>query len=310
MTGKSIRLFLADGTPHGLISAEIVNWTGRMLIVNRSDLDKLATREESRRPGVYLLAGADPEKPSKERIYVGESENVLARLVQHDRNGKKEFWTKTALVISKDENLTKSHIRFLESRLIRETRLTGRAVLDNGNEPEPPRLPEADVADMEYFLSQIRLLLPVLGFNLMLRLAKVETAEGEQRLDDSPLFRFAAGGLRASMRIVDGEFVVLKGSIARKRGNTTWTSYKSLRTQLIDDGVLVESGDSEHYEFSSDYAFASPSAAATVIYAGNKNGQSAWKHEHTGQKYRDWQASKLKAAGVSDDSLDEEFASV
>jgi len=304
MTGKSIRLFLADGTPHGLISAEIVNWTGRVLIVNRSDLDKLATREEARRPGVYLLAGADPEKPSKERIYVGESENVLARLVQHDRTGKKEFWTRTALVISKDENLTKSHIRFLESRLIRETRLTGRVVLDNGNEPEPPRLPEADVADMAYFLSQIRLLLPVLGFNLMLRLARVETVEGEKRPEEPPLFKFAAGGLRASMRIVDGEFVVLKGSAARRSGNTTWTSYKSLRTQLIDDGVLVERGDPEHYEFSSDYAFASPSAAATVIYAGNKNGQTAWKHEDTGRKYRDWQESKLKAAGVSDDSLD------
>lgn len=88
MIGKSIRLFLAEGTPHGLISAEIVNWTGRMLVVNRTDLDKLAHRPEARRPGIYLLSGADPEKPSKERVYVGESENVLGRLVQHDRKGE------------------------------------------------------------------------------------------------------------------------------------------------------------------------------------------------------------------------------
>lgn len=303
MTGKTIRLFLAEGTPHGLISAEIVNWTGRVLIVNRSDLDKLAQRPEARRPGVYLLAGADPDKPSKERIYVGESENVLTRLVQHDRHGAKEFWTRTAIVISKDENLTKSHIRFLESRLIREARLAGRVVLDNGNEPDPPPLPEADVADMEYFLSQIRLLLPVLGFNLMQRLAWAEQTEGDEvREDESPLFEMTPIGLNAQMRIVGGEFVVLTGATARKEGHTRWTSYKGLRAQLVEDGVLVDSDNPEHYKFSSDYAFASPSAAAAVIYAGNQNGRLAWKHKETGRTYKDWQESRLEAAGLESES--------
>ncbi len=305
MTGKSIRLFLAEGTPHGLISAEIVNWTGRVLIVNRSDLDKLAQRDEARRPGVYLLAGADPDRPSKERIYVGESENVLARLVQHDRHGEKEFWTRTALILSKDENLTKSHIRFLESHLIRETRLTGRVVLDNGNEPEPAPLPEADIADMEYFLSQVRLLMPVLGFNLMQRLAAAEHPEGDRSRDDaSPLFVMTPIGLHAQMRFVDGEFVVLKGSTARKKGLASWTSYRSLREQLIQDDTLIDSDNPEHYVFARDYAFASPSAAAAIVNAGNQNGWLVWKHKETGQTYKDWQESRLEAAGVSDDSSD------
>jgi Domain of unknown function (DUF4357) len=310
MTGKSIRLFLAEGTAHGLISAEIVNWTGRVLIVNRSDLDKLAQRTEARRPGVYLLAGADPDKPSKERIYVGESENVLARLVQHDRKEEKEFWTRTALVTSKDENLTKSHIRFLESCLIHESRLAGRVVLDNGNVPDPAPLPEADVADMEYFLSQIRLLLPVLGFNLMQRLARADQTEGDNgREEESPLFEMTPIGLQAQMRFVDGEFVVLKGSTARKKGIASWTSYRSLREQLVEDGTLVDADNPDHFVFARDYAFASPSAAAAIIVAGNQNGWLVWKHKPTGKTYKDWQASRLEAAGVSDDSLSGEQTS-
>lgn len=29
--GRSIRLFLVDGTPNGLLTAEIMNWTGHVL---------------------------------------------------------------------------------------------------------------------------------------------------------------------------------------------------------------------------------------------------------------------------------------
>jgi hypothetical protein len=162
-TGKSIRLFLADGSPHGLIAAEIVNWTGCALVVPRAELGKLAKRDETRRPGVYLLVGSDPERLTRERVYVGESENVLARLAGHNRGNEKEFWTRTALILSKDENLTKSHIRFLESRIIADVQSAGRFVLDNPNHPEPPPLPEADQADMEQFLEQLRILLPVLA---------------------------------------------------------------------------------------------------------------------------------------------------
>jgi len=306
MVGKSIRLFLADGSPHGLISAEIGNWSGRLLVVAQADLAKLARRDEARRPGVYLLAGIDPDKPTRERVYVGESENIFSRLVEHNRLDEKDFWTRTALILSKDENLTKSHIRYLESRIIREVKAVGRFLLDNRNQPDTPPLPESDMADMEGFLSQVRILLPVLGFNLMQRLPQAEPSDDVTPTDEvAPLFEVSPSGLHATMQIVGDEFVVQKGSTARKEGTASWDTYRSLRDQLVEDGILVDSENRKHFVFAQDYAFASPSAAATAIYAGNQNGRLVWKHKKTGQTYKDWQETRLRAAGVNDSEGEE-----
>jgi hypothetical protein len=77
---------------------------------------------------------------------------VLARLAIHSRDGRRDFWERTAIVISKDENLTKAHVRYLESRLIQMAREASRARVVNETSPPLPALPEPDVADMEYFL--------------------------------------------------------------------------------------------------------------------------------------------------------------
>lgn len=100
------------------MTAEIINWTGKTIVAPRSKLSDLAKREETKRAGIYLLVGDDPENLSKKRVYVGESDNVFERLKNHQKDVTKDFWTQTVLVISKDENLTKSHVRYLESRLI------------------------------------------------------------------------------------------------------------------------------------------------------------------------------------------------
>lgn len=44
--GRSIRLFLVDGTPNGLLTAEIMNWTGHVLTGPRSRLSELVQRPE------------------------------------------------------------------------------------------------------------------------------------------------------------------------------------------------------------------------------------------------------------------------
>ena len=59
--GRSIRLFLVDGTPNGLLTAEIMNWTGHVLTGPRSKLSELVQRPECGRTGIYFLVGPDPE---------------------------------------------------------------------------------------------------------------------------------------------------------------------------------------------------------------------------------------------------------
>lgn len=64
MGGRNIRIFLLDGIPNGMISAEIVNWTGRFMVAPRSQLNRLAKRDEVKRSGVYFLKGSNPKDPS------------------------------------------------------------------------------------------------------------------------------------------------------------------------------------------------------------------------------------------------------
>ena len=43
----------------------------------------------------------------------------------------------------------------------------------------------------------------------------------------------------------------------------------------MDEGVLVDRG--EHFEFSDDYIFSSPSTAAAIVIGRNANGLTEWK---------------------------------
>lgn len=62
--------------------------------------------------------------------YIGEAEVIRDRLKQHKA---KDFWNAVVIFVSKDENLTKAHIRYLESRLLLEAKKVGRYRLENAN---------------------------------------------------------------------------------------------------------------------------------------------------------------------------------
>lgn len=310
MDGRTIKIYLAEGEPNGVMTAEIINWTGKIVVAPRSKLPNLAKRSEAKRAGVYVLTGDDPENLSRKRIYVGESDNVFSRLVQHEGDESKDFWTDTALILSKDENLTKSHIRYLESRLIDMLKSAKRSTIANGNTPDFKALPEPDVADMEFFLTQIQMLMPVLGFSFMQppptqqsSVMTSATADGAKTTDQeiTPRFYMNPVGTNATAQEVSGEFVVLKGSTARKESKAGIT-YKPLRDQLIQDEKLMDSEHSDFFVFTEDVSFSSPSAAASVVYGGNQNGRRVWKVEGINKIYGEWQEEKLKSVGYETDS--------
>ena len=98
LTGKTIRIFLADGEPTGILLAEISNWTGRVVVAPRSQRDQLSKREEVRRAGACLLVGPDPDAPSRALAYICEGDNVLKRPPRHDKNEAHDLQERTAVV--------------------------------------------------------------------------------------------------------------------------------------------------------------------------------------------------------------------
>ena len=288
--GKTLRLYLTDGSPGGPIIAEIINWTGQVVVVPRAQLHEMAKRDELQRTGVYVLVGPDAQTGS-ERVYFGEADDVFERLKSHDKDESKDFWTRAVTVTSKDFNLTKSHSRHLESRLIELAAAAGRAKVSNGTAPGTKTLPESDVADMEYFLEQIKLMLPVLGFDF---LRPPATREYGKEAEQSPVLTMAEVGANAHAKEVDGTFVVLKGSTARRNGSPSWDSYTALRDELVARAKLVPR-DNDYFEFAGDVEFTSPSAAAAVVAAANRNGRITWKLDD-GRTYAEWKQAQVAEA--------------
>ena len=296
MNGKSIKIFLAEGEPNGVLTAEIMNWTGKMMVTPRSKLSQLAKREEARRASVYVLTGDDENTLSRKKVYVGESDNVFRRLADHEKDESKDFWTHNALIISKDLNLTKAHTRYLESRLLEIIEYAGRATLVNGTKPEKYPLPEPDTADMEEFLANVSMLMPVLGFSFT---QPPPTREDQYSTVDSreisPTFFMSPVGTKAFAREINGEFVILKNSTARKEDKAGASpGYRLLREQLREEGKLQEEEGGQFLIFAEDVPFTSPSAAASVVNGNNLSGPLSWKIEKSNKTYRQWQEDKLK----------------
>ncbi len=298
--GRSIRLFLVDGSPNGLLTAEIMNWTGHALTGPRTRLSELVKRPECSRTGIYFLVGPDPDNTARPLVYIGESDDVAKRLKQHNQpedKGGKDFWERVCLITSKDQNLTKAHVKYLESQLISLATASGRCGLKNGTAHEYINLPEADQADMAFFIEQIRTILPVLGFDFLREAAAkpLNTDSASTTPPPSPTFELTLPkyNIKAQAQEVDGDFIVLAGSKAREKWVGVHGGYEGLFDQLLTDGVL-ESAEGQDCVFTKDHAFSSPSAAAAVVSGRSANGRISWFVEGTKTTYGEWQANQVE----------------
>ena len=270
MTSATIKLFLVHGDAKRLRTAELSNWTGKAVAGPRSELDGVLARDEAGKSGVYFLSGTDSEF-GKPAVYVGEAESIRDRLRVHL---DKDFWNHVLFFISKDENLTKAHVRYLEGRLIEQAKSAGRAQVMNG-QSSGAKLPESDREDMEIFLKRIHQLMPVLGADALLPIGLTPAGRVEKQILICEI-----KGIKAMGRLAPTGFVVLEGSqaVLKERASAHQYPYTlASRRRLIEDGTLVEDGG--HLTFARDSEFSSPSAAATVVHGGSANGLLAWKNK-------------------------------
>jgi hypothetical protein len=268
MPSATIKIYLPHGDPKRLRTGEISNWSGKAVAGPRTELDQLLKREEAANVGIYLLTGVDPLTGGP-AVYIGEAESIQSRLRQHV---EKDFWNHVVYFTSKDENLTKSHIRYLEGRLIELAKTADRASLTN-SQATTSKLPESDRADMEIFLAKIEQLLPALGVEVLVPIAAPPASKEEARI----LF-CEISGLRASGHLTPNGIVVLAQSQAVASVRPSAKDYPwviNAREQLLKDGVLVDANG--FLIFAKSHEFSSPSAAAAVIHGGTANGRTAWK---------------------------------
>lgn len=265
--GKTIRLFLIDGEANGRMTCELSNWSGKAYKIPRVNIKDCVDRADLTSTGVYLLFGKEDDGTDK--VYIGEAESILKRLNQ--QLAQKDFWNEAIVLISKDENLNKAHIKYLESRLHEIATSTGRYVVDNSTVPTLSTISESDRAEMEEFIEHARLLVNTLGHKVF-----------DEKIENRPqkvrqVFAInSVGGANAQGEQTPDGFVVTKGSAARGQFVPSIPDrFVVIRNGLINKGVLLEKGD--HYEFTENHIFSSPSTAATIVMGRNANGLIEWK---------------------------------
>ena len=265
MRGKIIRQFLIDGVADGRWVSELSNWTGKAYKIPRTYINACADREDLSNTGVYFLFGTNDDTDGQQ-VYIGEAENVINRIKQHV--AEKDFWTECVTFISKDNNLNKAHIKYLENHLYLLAKESKRYEVLNANVPTESSISEMDQAEMDEFIDNMRLILSVLGHRVL------EPSVGSAQKQITPVFYLQdRSGTRAKGRPTAEGFAVLKGStIAKEEAPSLSQSALNKRRQIMEKGIV-----DENLKFTQDWLFSSPSLAAAVVVGYSINGRTAWK---------------------------------
>ncbi|MCR4334760.1 MAG: GIY-YIG nuclease family protein [Patescibacteria group bacterium] len=262
-----ITTILLNDNPKGLRLIEMEGRTGKVFIAPRGKLAELRAREEVGQPGLYFLFGEGKERPS---VYIGQSENVIGRLISHDADREEDEWNVAFIFVG---SLDSALIKYLESISVDTAKKADRYDISNTAIPRENRLSEAQKIVAFQCFEHIKLVAGLFGYLVF---------------EDS---KKQIGGVMYSMKYVtlkgaDGhgtllpteEFIVYKNSLARKKEQPSFlrNSSKQLKNRLIEDGILKDH-DENSYIFTKDYIFTSPSSAGNVIIGGICNGWDTWK---------------------------------
>jgi len=287
--GRAISVFLIDGVPEGRVSCELFNWTGKGYKIPRRMLKESADRPALFKAGVYFLFGRDEGRNEINAVYVGEAESVFLRLPAHQ---DKDFWTEVLIFVSKDDNLNKAHIKYLEHTIHAKVRGAGRYELRNANTPNKPEISEVDQAVMTEFLANLQLLTGAMGYKLFEPLVSPATAAVET-------YNLVSNrGADAKAIYTSDGMVVLKGSFAAlSEANSVNESTRRLKAELVEQGVL--SARDGKLLFTVDHLFSTPSSAAALVLGRTANGWIEWR-DVAGDTLRDNESPEASPAAESE----------
>lgn len=276
---KTIEIYLPTGDPNKVSHARITTEAIRIVFLQKSEIEN--QRKELERMGCYILVGKD--KDGNNSVYIGETESLYTRLVQHKK--EKDFWEYAYTIQNLGGTFDKAHLTFLEQLMIERAKEVDRFVVHNGNGGKFTSIPESKMNECYIYFETIQTLIKSLGFSVF-----VPEVEKEE-LEEQPRFYFQnkENLWNAEGVYVDEKFIVLKGSIARMNPTKHKQNSNELkfRDKLIDEGVIKEVNGV--LIFVRDYSFSSPSTAADIVSLGSNSGWLVWKSKEgktLGEIYR------------------------
>lgn len=267
--GKSIELFLVNGSADSLITAELSNWNGKAIKIPRIEVAS-CTRDDISQAGVYFLFCK--EEDGSDSVYIGEAENVKERLIQHLRDYQSEkekyYWTTAVIFVGRD--LNKALIRYLENRFVDIARTCKRYTVLTKNTYKNTVMKESQIAVMEEFVDNVKVLINALGYKVLEPFAHTES--NASSIDDEVLY-LSTGAASASGKVTTEGFVVFEGALLNEKTSTKSLSagMQKLRQKIMDSDKV------QNLKTTEDILFSSSSAAADCILGYSVSGPQTWK---------------------------------
>ncbi len=264
---KTITTYLVDGSSTWIKTVELSNWVWKAIIIPRQKLKEAKDRNEVLQPAIYFLFWINDDW--NWLAYIWEAENLINRIWNHDTN--KDFWDVVIGFISKDNNLTKADVKYLEAKAIERAKKVNRFVLQNWVEPIPNNLPEYQLASMNEFLDNIDLLISAIWYPII--------KEIKENFSKNNIYFCKWPNADAFWFYTDEWFLVQKWSKVRKQTTlTAWSWINWIQKKLLEEKILEYLSD-EELIFSVDYLFNSPSASAWLILWRRANWWLEWKNK-------------------------------
>lgn len=274
--GKSIELFLVNGSADSLIIAELSNWNGKAIKIPRIEVAN-CSRDDLKTPGIYFLFCKSEDE--QDSVYIGEAENCYERLIQHLRDypDKEKYYWNTAVIFT-GRDLTKAHIRYLENKCVEIARGVGRYRILTKNTYRNTVMKESQIAAMDEFVDNIQILINVLGYKVL------EPIEGREETDSKEVrFYLSVGAVEASGVETSEGFVVFKGATVNEK-----TSIRSMGERAAKRrDELLQSDKVKDFVLIENMLFSSSSAAVQFVLGYNASGPATWK-DVNGKSLKDY----------------------
>lgn len=284
--GKTIELYLVNGTADSIITAELSNWNGKAIKIPRIAVPS-CKREDLCDAGVYFLFCKEDD--GTDAVYIGEAENVKERLVQHIRDNQadkeKFYWTTAVLFTGRD--LNKALIRYLENRLVEIARDSNRYKVLTKNTYKNTVMKESQVSAMDEFIENIKVLINALGYKVLEPLVSQKKTGTDG--DVGVVYSMSTTSSNANGTVTSEGFVVYKGAVVNiKAAPSLPSGIVKLREKHFSEGRVKDGVTTE------DILFSSSSTAASYISGFRMSGPKNWKTKD-GRTLKDIESSETNS---------------
>lgn len=268
MNPKTITIHLPSGDPAGIKIADIANRTIRGYVLPREKLVDAKGFEELSKPALYLLLSRDGED-----LYIGESENFLARIATHNADTDKDYWDLALVFIAKDSSLEKSDVGYLEAVAVVQAQKAAKCKVHNRTIPTKNNLHQFKVSSVKEFFDDLMLLSSTLGYPVFDILQ-------ENEIKDSDIWICKTKKTDARAVFDGGRFVLLAGSVIDPTFSDGWKesfpTASEERNEILEKHAKLEDGV---FILKENVTFKSPNKAGGFAAGRNVNAWTTWKNE-------------------------------